>query len=294
PWSLESHLEFMREANISKSILSITSPGTNLNASDVSACKRLTRECNEYAADIKAKHPDKFGFWASLPLPDVQGSLEEIDYALDVLGADGVVVLTNAQGIYLGDESISLIFEALAKKKAKVFIHPSEPCCRANNTAQPATPLTQYPAPMMEYFFDTTRAIVNLFLSGTVTKYPDVTYIVSHAGGALTPLVARFSMFSTAILSGDSRMSKEDVIAKLNSQFYFDLAGFVFPEQIHGLLPYVGASRITYGSDYPLTPKATALQLAQSADVHIPKHFPDSNDQCLIWNGNAKNISRND
>lgn len=283
----------MRKGNISKSILSITSPGTNLNPSDMAACRRLTRECNEYAAEIKAKHPDKFGFWASLPLPDVQGSLEEIGHAMDVLGADGVVVLTNINAVYLGDDSMSAIFEALNKRKAKVFIHPTEPCCRHDGKPQPATPLPQYPAPMMEYFFDTARAIVNIFLSGTVVKCPDITFIVSHAGGALTPLIARFSTFSTAILSGDRQMTKDDVISKLNLQFYFDLAGFVFPEQIRGLLPYVGADRITYGSDYPLTPEAMALQLAQAAKVHVPNYFPDPDDQPLIWNGNAKRFLGN-
>lgn len=283
----------MRKGNISKSILSITSPGTNLNRGDVAGCRRLTRECNEYAAEIKAKYPDKFGFWASLPLPDVQGSLEEIDYAIDILGADGVVVLTNVSGVYLGDDAMSVVFKALNKRKAKVFIHPTEPCCQHDGRPQPASPLPQYPAPMMEYLFDTARAITNLFLSGTVASCPHVTFIVSHAGGALTPLIARFSAFSAANLSGGPQMTKDDVISKLNSQFYFDLAGFVFPEQIHGLLPYVGARRITYGSDYPLTPEAMALQLAQAADVHVPNHFPGSDDQILIWNGNARRILGN-
>lgn len=282
----------MEQGNISKSILSITSPGTNLKFNDTEACIRLTRECNEYAADIKTKYPDKFGFWASLPLPDIEASIAEIDYALDVLNADGFVVMTNFHGTYLGDDFLTPVFEALNKRKANIFIHPTSPCTKQHESSPPqlATPMSQYPAPIMEFFFDTARAVVNLFLSKTVAKCPDITFIISHAAGALTPLIARFSVFSGVILPAEQHVTKDDVIAKLNSQFYFDLAGIVFPEQIYGLLPYVGADRITYGSDYPLTPLGLAVQLAQDADANVPKHFPDPDDQRLIWNGNAKKI----
>src|SRR5689334_2452781 len=103
----------MRQANITKSILSITSPGTHLVPGDDALARNITRRCNEFAADLKRRHPDKFGFWASLPLPDVEGSLAEIEYALDTLNADGVAVLTNAHGVYLGDKILDPIFEAL-------------------------------------------------------------------------------------------------------------------------------------------------------------------------------------
>ncbi|KAI5463884.1 aminocarboxymuconate-semialdehyde decarboxylase [Mariannaea sp. PMI_226] len=287
PWTEEAHLEMMRKANITKSILSITSPGTHLVPGDDSLARNLSRRCNEFAADLKRRNPTKFGFWASLPLPDVEGSLAEIDYALDVLKADGVGVMTNAHGVYLGDAILDPIFKALNKRKATIFIHPTSPCLRHGNASEPVSPLPQYPNPMFEFFFDTTRAAINLFVSGTINNNPHITIILSHAGGAITPLVARFTQFATLILGVPIQISTKTVEKAFRSQFYFDLAGFVFPEQIHGLIPYVGADRLLYGSDYPYTPEASVLGLAESMNIELPQVFEQRSSQEAIYNGNA-------
>ena len=153
-------MEFMRRANISKSILSITTPGTSLDPLDVTVGRKLSRACNEYAADLKRQYPDKFGFWASLPLPDVEGSLEEMRYALDVLNADGVVILSNSHGTYLGDSCLEELAQALNERKAKVFIHPTSPCIKQDNRVPlSAAPLPQYPNPTFEFF----KCIFELF-----------------------------------------------------------------------------------------------------------------------------------
>lgn len=280
----------MQEANITKSILSITSPGTHLDPNDDALARNLTRRCNEFAADLKRRHPAKFGFWASLPLPDIAGSLAEIEYALDTLNADGVSVLTNAHGVYLGDEMLEPVFRALNQRNATIFVHPTSPCIRSGDTLRPAAPLTQYPNPMFEFFFDTARAVVNLFISGTMETVPNITIILSHAGGALPPLVARFSEFATAILRLDVNIDTESVKQTLRSQFYFDLAGFVFPDQIQGLLPYVDASRITYGSDYPYTPQSGVLGLAQLMNQELPQVLTGPDDVSKIYTENAQAI----
>ena len=126
----------MATTNTSKSILSISSPGTTLYASSACDSAQLTRSCNSYAASVKRNHPDKFGFWASLPLPFIAESLQEIDTAL-AEGADGFVLLTNYQGHYLGDAIFDPVFAALNDKRTRIFIHPTAPCTR--NIPQNAT-----------------------------------------------------------------------------------------------------------------------------------------------------------
>ena len=199
PWTVEMHLDLMKQLDISKSVLSITSPGTHLKAGDDALGRKVAREANEYCAELKRKYPDKFGFFASLPFPDVQGSIEEIQYALDVLGADGVTVTTNAHGIYLGDAELDPIFKVLNERKVLLFMHPTSGCAKH---CDPAVPLIQYPRPMMEFFFDTTRAVINLIMSGTVDKYPEVRYLVPHCGAALPPLIERF----TSLLKADAKV----------------------------------------------------------------------------------------
>ncbi|KAJ0418420.1 hypothetical protein BJY00DRAFT_314983 [Aspergillus carlsbadensis] len=160
-WSEEAHLEFMAQANITKSILSITSPGTHLIPGNNTHARQLSRQCNEFAADLKRRRPEEFGFWAALPLPDVEGSLAELAYALDHLDADGVAVFTNAHGVHLGDEPLSPLFRELDCRNVTVFVHPTSPCIRSAHPGgqpQPASPLADsYPAPMFEYLFESAR-----------------------------------------------------------------------------------------------------------------------------------------
>jgi predicted TIM-barrel fold metal-dependent hydrolase len=277
----------MKQLNISKSILSITSPGTHLKPNDHDLARRVTRETNEEIATICRQNPDRFGFFASLPLPDVEGSLAEIDYALDSLGALGFALMTNAHGYYLGDHKLDEVFARLNDRKAIVFMHPTS--CHAQSTPEADRPLSQYPAPVLEFFFDTTRAVVNLILSGTVERYPNITYLVSHCGGALPPLLERFSSFSSVVLEGQKGVSSQEVKNLFNSRFYFDLAGFPFPDQIHGLLRTTDPTRLLYGSDFPYTPASALPGMGTRMDHGLANLFSEEVVSNIYW-GNAKRL----
>lgn len=277
----------MDKMNVSKSILSITSPGTYLKANDNDLANLVTRATNDEIAEICRQHPDRFGFFASLPLPDVEGSLEEIDRALDTLGAYGFAIMTNAQGYYPGDPEMDEVFAKLNERKATVFMHPTG-CCSPGHVDVPK-PLDKYPTPMMEYFFDTTRAVVNLVLSGTVSKYQDLTFIVSHCGATIPPLVERFAAFSASGLLRTEVISSSQVKELFRQRFYFDLAGFPFPDLIHGYLNIGDASRLLYGSDYPYTPERTALMLNERMADGLKKHFDDET-IASVYFGNARKL----
>ena len=304
-WDEASQLAMMDDLNISKSILSISSPGTSLlinsNFSKPEAqnysVRRLTRETNEFAADLKSRHPSRFGFWASLPLPDVDGALEELSYALDELHADGITLLTNRQGYYLGDKTFEPLFAELDRRSVTVFVHPTAPCMRglSHNAGGcvNATPLPQYPIPIFEFFFDTARAIINLFYSGTITRYPNITYIFSHCGGVIPPLVERFSSVPSLLPSSvyDKDVSPQNVKTALrSSQFYFDLAGWSFPDQLKGLLPFVSTKQLLYGSDFPHTPLSAVRKLKEQVREGLKDLFPEEEDRRLIYGGNAERL----
>ena len=277
----------MNKLGISKSILSITSPGTHLKPNDDEGARRITRETNEEVSRICQSHPGKFAFFASLPFPDVEGSVKEVDYAIDHLGAVGFALMTNAHGYYLGDALLDKVFAKLNERKAIVFMHPTS--CHSHKQPEAERPLSQYPAPMLEFFFDTTRAVVNLILSGTVARYPDITYLVSHCGGALPPLIERFTMFSTRVLGGEASFSSDDVKEFFKSRFYFDLAGFPFPDQVHGLLRTTDTSRLLYGSDFPYTPASALLGMGARMDEELGKLFNEKTVR-EIYSGNAKRL----
>lgn len=299
-WDEASHLSMMDGLGISKSILSITSPGTSLTSCNISqpnhAARQLTRATNEFAADLKHRHPSRFGFWASMPLPDVEGSLLELSFALDELNADGVVLLTNHQGYYLGDRNLEPFFAELDRRGATVFVHPTAPCMLTSSHTGGCTnaaPLPQYPFPTFEFFFDTARAIINLFYTGTVFLYPNITYIFSHCGGALPPLVERFSTVPSVLPSPlyDSGVTPERVKPALASdQFYFDLAGWSFPDQLKMLLPYVSARQLLYGSDFPYTPLQGVVRLNKAVRERVEEMFPWGKEREMVFGGNAKRL----
>ena len=285
----------MKEVSITKSIISISTPGIHLIPEDNESARKLARQCNDFAAELKNRRPEQFGFWAVIPLPDVQGSLKEISYALDVLSAEGICLETNHHGIYLGDTAFDAVFEELNRRKATIFIHPTTPCIGHQGQTQgyrSAATLPQYPNPMFEFMFDTARALINLFLSGTIARCPDITFVIPHAGGALPPVIQRFTSFATDILGSEIAANSAVVKDTFSRQFYFDLAGFPFPDQICGLLRWVGPDRLIYGSDYPFTPSKGVIALAERAHHGLIETFTDEKIKEEIYIGNARRLLR--
>jgi 6-methylsalicylate decarboxylase len=148
--------------------------------------------------------------------------------------------------------------------------------------------LTQYPNPMFEFMFDSARAVINLFLSGTIARCPNITFIIPHAGGALPPLIERFTSF-TAIIGGDQNLTTEVVKDTFAKQFYFDLAGFPFPDQIWGLLRYIGTDRLLYGSDFPYTPDGAVVKLAEVMTGEMRNIWSEEERKAILI-GNARRL----
>jgi predicted TIM-barrel fold metal-dependent hydrolase len=239
-WSAEAALAMMDRLNIATGMLSVSSPGVHFGH-DAKA-RLLARSVNEFAARTIADHHGRFGGFASLPLPDVDGALNEIAYALDTLKLDGVVMLTNFNGVYLGDKRLDPVFDELNRRTAVVFIHPTSPICWQQSALG-------YPRPMLEFTFDSTRAVVNLIFSGTTTRCPKLRFIVPHAGGTLPFLARRIGMFGRGLADG---ISTEEHLRRL----YYDLAGSPGSNALAPLLEMTERSHILYGSDYVHTPEA--------------------------------------
>jgi predicted TIM-barrel fold metal-dependent hydrolase len=256
-WSVEAALDQMEATGIAASVLSVSSPGVHFG--DDAAARILAREVNEAGARTVRDHPDRFGLFASLPLPDIDGSLAEIEYALGDLEADGVVLLTNARGTYLGDAALEPVFEELNRRRAVLFMHPTSPFCPVCHGSG-----LDFPRPMLEFMFENTRAVTNLILSGTLDRYPDIRLIVPHAGSALPVLAERIGSIAAALRPGNG--SRESVYGHLR-RLYYDLAGFPVPTLLRALKDIADPQRVLYGSDWPFTPTPATQQLADALDA---------------------------
>jgi predicted TIM-barrel fold metal-dependent hydrolase len=252
-WSVQEHVDVMDRLGIATSLLSISSPGVYFG--DEAAARDLAREMNEIGRRAVVDHPGRFGLFASLPLPDVDAAMAEIAYCCDHLAVDGFALLTNVGGTYLGDPSWEPVFRELNRREARVFIHPTSPACWQHTSFG-------RPRPMLEFFFDTTRAVVDLVLNGSIARHTDIEFIIPHAGATLPMIVDRVSVFSR-LLEVDTSVDVLRDIARL----HYDLAGFPVPRQLDALLTITTLEHLHYGSDYPFTPEFAAAMAAERLEA---------------------------
>ena len=242
-WSVEQAIEAMDKNAVATAVLSLTTPGIWFG--DVKTAAQTAHRVNEYAAELVRSHPGRFGFFAAVPLPDTDSSLREIEYALSSLKADGIGLMTSYDDKWLGDPRYEPVFEELHRRKAVVFVHPTTGlCCR--------TLLPDVNPIMLEIPQDTTRAVTNLLFSGTFTKFREIRFIFSHAGGTVPMLVNRMHQYGPR----DTREKLPNGIEYELKRLYYDIAGAAYRPPIAALTSVVPASQILFGSDNPFIPLA--------------------------------------
>jgi predicted TIM-barrel fold metal-dependent hydrolase len=264
----------MDRRGIATAIVSMVGPSTPAGGAE--AARRLARSANDVAADAIRLHPSRFGAFARLPLPDVDGALEEMEYALDALGLDGVVLLSNANGISLGDNRLSPVFDELDRRHAVVFVHPTAPACIGSTSFGVAPSL-------LEFVFDTTRAVTDLVLSGTLERCPNIRLIVPHAGGTLPFLVDRIGLLAARVVPGVGHRTPAGVKAYLQ-RLYYDLAISTNTHALASLLELVGTSQILFGTDWPALAEA---DVKRSINGLHNNRLLDSEDLARIERHNA-------
>jgi predicted TIM-barrel fold metal-dependent hydrolase len=242
-WDEQTALGVMDEYGIRASVLSYVLSGVDIT--DPRFFRTLCRACNEYLAGLIARHPTRFGGFALLPLPDIDGTLEEMAYSLDVLKLDGVGMHSNMGGIYPGDGRFDPVFEELNRREAIVHLHPTD--IPVGRELRP-----QWPPYIVEFMFETTRAVANLVYSGTTERYPRVSIILSHAGGAV-PYLAWRLWTGEFTVPGLSQAAPSGVYESLK-RFYYDTAMAANQGTFASLTELVGPDRIVFGTDYPYMP----------------------------------------
>jgi predicted TIM-barrel fold metal-dependent hydrolase len=247
-WTPEKSIEDLDRAGSAAAVISITNPG--LWFGDNQTTNRIARACNEYGGNLVQRYPKRFGLFAAMPLPDIDATLKEIAYAYDTLNADGVGLFTSYGDKWLGNAAFRPVMEELNRRKAVVHVHPTAAnCCR--NLDYGTAPGS------LEYGTDTTRAIIGVTFNGDTTRYPDIKFIWSHAGGSAPFLAGR--------IDGASRNAADRMPAGFMAEakkFFYDTAGAANRGAIASLLELVGTSQILFGTDFP--PGGTNVAVANA------------------------------
>lgn len=241
-WSAEAAIETMDRFGIQAGIVSVSSPGVWFG--DAAAARDLARLCNEYLAGLVREHPTRFGAFASLSLPDTGAAVSEAAYALDTLGLDGVHLLASVADRFLGDPEFEELMQELNRRKTVVFVHPN-----LHSTSQKLG--LAAPGTLFEFIADTTRAVLNLVLSGTLERYPDIRWILSHAGGAVPFLAWRWTLAEH--VPALKAKVPQGVLAYLR-RLYYDTTLSPSPYAMKPVMDLAGPSQILFGSDFPYAP----------------------------------------
>ena len=249
-WTPAASVADMDRGGVATAMVSVTNPG--LWFGDQQVTRRLARACNEYGAKLVQDYPTRFGLYAAMPLPDVDGTLAEIAYAYDTLHADGIGLFTSYGDTWLGNPAYRPVMADLNRRKAVVHVHPTAAnCCRNLDYAPGVGPGS------MEYGTDTTRAIVGVTFSGDAARFPDIRFIWSHAGGTVPFLAGR--------IDGASQSAKDRLpngfMFELK-RFYYDLAGAANKGAVASLLQLVTTSQVLFGTDFP--PGGTSAEYAKA------------------------------
>jgi aminocarboxymuconate-semialdehyde decarboxylase len=278
-WSLDGAIAYLDDAGIDVAVPSISTPGVHFG--DDAAARTLARQVNEYLAGIKHDRPDRFGAFAALPLPDVDGSLEQIAYALDVLELDGVSIFTNAGGSYLGDSRFDLIFAELQRRAAVVFVHPTA-------SPDPIAHTLGLPDTLLDYPVDTSRAIAKLHYSNTFARTPDVKYVFVHAGGTIPFLASRFAIVDEmdVIPGAEERGAFADVLPHL----YWDTASAFSDPVLHMLRSVTGLDTVVFGTDYPYP--RDAISIGGLRHIQDTAELDGSERQAVLGGSAARLIPR--
>lgn len=268
-WSPDGAIAFMDSQQIATSILSLTAPGV-VGWPDH---KRpdMARRVNEYTAGLVSKRPDRFGMFATLPLPDVDASLQAIEDAFDTLNADGIIMLSSVNGRYAGDAYLEPIWSELDRRQAIVFLHP----------AQPQLPLAPgEAAPLIDYPFDTTRAAVQMVLNRVTVRYPKLKIILAHAGGFLPYIGNRVAELSN-VFDRDS-LTPQEILDQCR-RFYVDTALSSSPAALPTITAFMPGNHILFGSDNPYAPPEVSSIFTR----HLDEAPLTARDAAAINRGNA-------
>jgi predicted TIM-barrel fold metal-dependent hydrolase len=239
-WTPEKSLADMDKAGVATALTSITTPA--LRFLDEAGARTLARECNEYTATLVTDFRGRFGMFAAMPMPHVEGTLQEIAYALDTLKADGIGLLTSYGDKWLGDPAFTPVLEELNRRRAVVYTHPTTANCCGNL-------IPDVPESIIEWGTDTTRTIASLVFSGAAARFRDVQLIFSHGGGTLPFLTERF--LRLPLINKNLATRVPNGVEHELKRFYYDTAQAAHPYALASLTKLIPVSQIVFGTDFP-------------------------------------------
>ena len=280
-WTPQKAIDAMDAEGVETAVLSLALPGVWFG--DAEAARRASRACNDYAADLARSHTGRFGLFPVVPLPDTEGSLREIEYAFEVLKADGIGILTSysddSGSKWLGNPAFVPVFEELNRRKAVVFVHPIVASCCQKLLTDVSPLVSEIPQ-------DTTRAVTNLLFTGSFARFRDIRFIFSHGGGDVPMVMGRLHDYAPKNIAEKAPNGIDYELGRL----YYDIAGTAYRPAIAALKNLVPVTQILFGSDNPFVPLRETAQGIKELNLSVAELQAISRDNALAL---LPNLPRN-
>lgn len=273
PWSLQETWDVFAANGIGFGLLSNPIPGGFFRSAE--QADSFVTAVNESIAELRDDHPESFGFLAAVPMPYLDESLRQVGHAFDTLHADGVVLIPQSGGNYLGTAAYEPLLAELDRRAAVVLVHPM---------MLPGGHMTEPPSVLADFLLDTTRAAVNLMLTRSLDRYPNIRWILAHAGGFLPYAASRVLALGEQFFGVDP-----DLFQEYLGRFYYDTA-LSAPAALPSLLAAVPVERILFGSDWSAAPAGPVARCTEGLDDGLAAAGIGTAERALINHGNARRL----
>lgn len=235
---LDFRARVLDQHGVNKQVITFTTPGTHYEAPATAVA--MARQIND-AFSAAVKQRTHYASLATLPLNDPAASVVELERAMTTLGLPGAMVFSNVNGIALADAAYEPLWKKANALKAVIYIHPAHPLG--------VEAMEKYwLMPLVGFLMDTTLAAAHLVFAGVPERYPDITWVLTHMGGAVPYLAERFDRGYEAF--DDCRANISRAPSSYLKQFYYDTVNFDV-NNIELAIKFAGVDHILAGSDYP-------------------------------------------
>ncbi|HEY2934818.1 MAG TPA: amidohydrolase family protein [Acidobacteriota bacterium] len=270
---IEYRRQVLEETAVDMQVLTFTSPGTHIETP--ARAVALAQMVNDRFAEVVASGKGRFAALATLPLNEPAGSVAELERAVTRLGFSGAMLFSNVNGMGLDDKRYWPLYEKANELEAVLYIHPIHPVG--------VEAMTEYwLMPLVGFLMDTTLAAGKLVFSGVVHRFPRITWVLAHLGGAVPYLAERLDRGYCAF--SDCRAYIDRAPSEYLKTFYYDTVNF----DVNALMlaiRFAGADHMLAGSDYPHQIGSLALMKESIAALSISEA-----DKEMIRSGNAARI----
>ena len=271
---LDYREKVLRDHSVDIQVFTFTTPGVHFEEPKMAV--DMARQVND-AFSREVKQRKHFSSLATLPLNDPAESVRELERAITQLGFPGAMVFSNVNGVALADKVYEPLWKKANELNAVIYIHPAHP--------HDVTGMEQYwLVALVGFLFDTTVAMSHLMFAGVLERYPNISWALTHMGGALPYLAERLDRGYDAFADCRENISKRP--SEYLKRCYFDTVNFN-PDAIEFAIKFAGSDHIMAGSDYPHQIGSIPKMLDSLSKVDVTAQEKE-----MILGGNAARLLR--